>query len=286
LARRSGKIAVGATAVRNEIRRQRALLLIFASDFSTSARERLLAGAASKPPVLETGTMQEWGDFFGRDRVGVVAVTDVHFVTGIMQKIKPVESGFTEKFQLRNQMRIFRRQLNPARRKAMSERVISRLESLPVFRRARSIHTYVSFGDEVDTHALIHRLLREGRQVAAPRIEGASGELHHFFIRDFSQLQPGRFGILEPAPNPRTIAMPETFDMVLVPGLAFDREGNRLGLGKGYYDRFLAKVHAPKIALAFAFQMMKKISTEPHDQRVDMVITEKEVIDCAKAKLG
>jgi 5-formyltetrahydrofolate cyclo-ligase len=286
LAQRAGKVVVGSTAVRNEIRRRKALLLIFAADFSSSARERLLARTENRPPVLEIGTMQEWGHFFGRQQVGVIAVTDRHFVAGIMQKVKSLSSGsgLSEKIRLRDRVRAFRRQLDPAWKAAASRAIISRLESLPAFQLAQTIHTYVSWQNEVENHDLIRRLLQEGRRVAVPKIEPSGRQLQHYFITEFAELQPGAFGILEPVPDQSRIALPEEFDLVLVPGIAFDHFGNRLGLGKGYYDRFLAHIRALKIAPAFAFQIIEKVPAEPHDQRVDMIVTEKGVIECSQTK--
>ena len=140
-----------------------------------------------------------------------------------------------EKARLRAQIRRRRREFDPAARDRANRAIDFRLESLPILQRAHCVQTYVSLPQEVDTHALIRRLLR---------------------------------------------AATETFDLVLVPGLAFDRTGNRLGAGKGYYDRFLAGMKAPKIALAFAFQIVEPVPTAPHDQRVDMIVTEDEVITC------
>jgi 5-formyltetrahydrofolate cyclo-ligase len=139
----------------------------------------------------------------------------------------------------------------------------------------------VAWRNEVDTHDLIRRLLREGRLVAVPKVEPATNQLQHYFIADFSGLQEGAFGILEPSSDPGRLAAPSQFDLVLVPGLAFDRAGNRLGMGEGYYDRFLAQVHAPKIALAYDFQLAEKLPIERHDQRVNIIITEKEMIVCS-----
>jgi 5-formyltetrahydrofolate cyclo-ligase len=185
-----------------------------------------------------------------------------------------------EKDRLREQMRTLRRQLDPARKAAASQAIVSRLEALPVFQQARVIHTYVAWRNEVDTHDLIWRLLREGRRVAVPKVEPATGQLQHYFIANFSELQDGAFGILEPPPAPDRLAAPSQFDLVLVPGLAFDRAGNRLGMGKGHYDRFLAEVRAPKIALAYDFQLVEKLPVEAHDQRVAIIITEKNVLFC------
>jgi 5-formyltetrahydrofolate cyclo-ligase len=189
-------------------------------------------------------------------------------------------SAAFEKNLLREKMRALRRQLDPAWKAAASQAIVSHLEALPVFQQARVIHTYVAWRNEVDTHDLIRRLLREGRRIAVPKVETATGQLQQYFIADFSELQNGAFGILEPSPDPDRLAAPSQFDLVLVPGLAFDRAGNRLGMGKGHYDRFLAEVRTPKIALAFEFQLVEKLPVEAHDQRVNMIITEKNVLLC------
>jgi len=183
----------------------------------------------------------------------------------------------SEKERLRGRMRSWRRQIDSSWRDLTSATIISLLEALPIFQRAQIIQTYVALRHEVDTHELIRRLLRAGKQVAAPKVERGK-ELQQYFVKDFSELKPGAFGILEPPADPSRLAPPEQFDLVLVPGLAFDRAGHRLGAGKGYYDRFLAQIKAPKIALAFAFQIVAQIPLEAHDQRVDVIVTEKEII--------
>jgi 5-formyltetrahydrofolate cyclo-ligase len=185
-----------------------------------------------------------------------------------------------EKVLLREKMRALRRGVDPAWKASASEIAISRLQELPVFQQAQTIHTYVAWRNEVDNHNLIRRLLQEGRRVAAPKAERTNPELRHYFFTKFSELKSGAFGILEPEANPRRLAGLEQFDLVLVPGLAFGRAGNRLGFGKGHYDRFLAQVKSPKVALAFAFQVFGQIPKEPLDQQVDVIVTEQEVIWC------
>jgi len=180
---------------------------------------------------------------------------------------------------LRAQIRAPRRQMDSSWRDCASRTIVARLEALPVFQRAHCVQTYVALRHEVDTQALIPRLLQQGKRVAVPRVESGQ-ELQQYFIQDFSELQAGAFGILEPRPDPGRRVATASFDLVLVPGLAFDRAGHRLGAGKGYYDRFLAEIKAPKIALAFAFQLVDCVPVEAHDQRVDMIVTENEVIAC------
>lgn len=88
LAQRAGKVIVGTTAVENELRRPREILLIFAEDFSAATRGRLIAAAAQPPQVLQMGTMAEWGKYFGRQQVGVMAVADKNFAAGILAKVR------------------------------------------------------------------------------------------------------------------------------------------------------------------------------------------------------
>lgn len=183
------------------------------------------------------------------------------------------------KERLRVQIRARRREMDGDWREGASRTILSRLEALPVFQQARCVQTYVALRYEVNTHELIRRMLQEGKQVVVPRV-AAGNTLQQYFINDFSELQADAFGILEPPPNSSRFAAAESFDLVLVPGLAFDRAGHRLGAGKGYYDRFLAGIQVPKIALAFEFQLVERVPREPHDQRVDMIVTEDEVITC------
>lgn len=89
LAQRAGKVIIGTTAVESELRRSREILLIFAEDFSTATKAKLLATATRQPQVLQVGTMAEWGKYFGRQQVGVIAVIDKNFVAGILKKVQP-----------------------------------------------------------------------------------------------------------------------------------------------------------------------------------------------------
>lgn len=189
-------------------------------------------------------------------------------------------SVIAEKVWWRARIREQRRQLDPAWRDRASAQILAHVETLPVFQRARTFHTYVALPFEVDTHELIRRLLSRGQQVAVPKVE-RDNALHQFFITDLSALQAGVLGILEPVPEMSRRATLAQFDLIIVPGLAFDHAGNRLGAGKGYYDRFLAQVTAPKIALAFAFQIVENIPIAEHDQRVDMIVTEEGLIVCS-----
>jgi 5-formyltetrahydrofolate cyclo-ligase len=269
LARRARKIVVGHDAVQEALSRRQAALLILATDSSSSSSKHW-AEKYSGVPQIRVGTKGEWGEFWDRKEVGVMAVTDQNFAREIAKKT------------LRRQQRQIRRALPREQRERASVLIQQKLLPLEIYQRARSIHVYASWQDEVDTHALLGVMLHEGRRVALPKIQPQSRTLAHYFIDDIAALTPGAYGILEPhedrGAKPATAL--EVFDLVIVPGLAFDRRGHRLGYGVGYYDRFLLGISAPKVGFAFAAQIVNHVPAAPHDRRVDFIVTESEVIIC------
>lgn len=136
--------------------------------------------------------------------------------------------------------------------------------------------TYVALSDEVDTRELILKALALRKNVYAPRVLRKRKEIGIFQIRHpLKELRGGTYGIQEPGVANRSQGDPARLDLVIVPGLGFDRRGARLGRGGGYFDRFLLKAkRARKIGLAFREQMVRKIPTGCHDVRVDRVITD------------
>ena len=159
-----------------------------------------------------------------------------------------------------------------------SNKIESRLFCLEVYRKAKVIMFFASFNNEVFTHEMIKKSLKS-KTVIVPKV------LHHeiepSLIIDFDNLISGKFGIPEPIELMK-IAY-KNIDLVLVPGIVFEKEGNRIGYGFGYYDKFLRKVpKAVKIGLAFDFQIVDKIPNEKHDVPVDFIVTEKRVVECRK----
>jgi len=184
------------------------------------------------------------------------------------------------KEQLRQRAREKLAALTLAEARAGSAAIWERLSVLGEFSAAARLLIYVSTGNEVDTHGLIRQLLAMGREVSVPRFEPATQSYVASEVRDFdADLATGEFGILEP----RTEAIrPAAFDQigaVLVPGLAFDETGNRLGRGLGHFDRLLRQTGGVKIALAFDFQVLDEVPAEPHDARVDFIVTETRVVN-------
>ena len=157
-----------------------------------------------------------------------------------------------------------------------SKAIHAHLEGLSEYKKARVVHLFVPFGTEVDTRPILRQLWERGTQTIVPRV-APQRQLHHLRITCWDDLEPGFRDIPEPVTSCAEI-QPGRVDLVLVPGVAFDRDGGRLGYGGGYYDRFLDECPAPRVALAFALQVVNQVPQETHDLRVHRVVTEEGVI--------
>ncbi|MCC6486046.1 MAG: 5-formyltetrahydrofolate cyclo-ligase [Candidatus Hydrogenedentes bacterium] len=160
---------------------------------------------------------------------------------------------------------------------ARSRAVLARLPVLPEFMRAPLVLTYVASKDqEVDTRPLFRLLSGEGRSVGVPRVAGR-GAMEWRRVSGLSELAVGHFGIREPNDGaPLLESFPEG-TVVLVPGIAFTRQGDRIGYGGGYFDRFLSTFGGVSIGLAFDFQIVETFELEDHDIPVDIVVAESSV---------
>ena len=170
--------------------------------------------------------------------------------------------------QLRNQP--------PSERARKSGEILNQLSQLGAFKKSKVIMFYVSLGEEVDTSILLKTVLREGCTVTVPFVDKKNSFLLSVQISNpETDLIPGSYGILEPKQHLVKPFDLSRLDMVLVPGIAFDRKGHRLGRGKGYYDRFLKSLpdHIQTIGLAYDFQFMETIPVNDLDIAVQKVIT-------------
>lgn len=159
----------------------------------------------------------------------------------------------------------------------MAEQVEERLFSLPVLREAGVVLVFYSFGSEVPTDRIIKRLAEEGRTVLLPFMDG--GDMAAAELRPGDALTPTPYGPKEP--SHREPIDPARVDVVITPGLAFDRSGHRIGYGGGNYDRFLARLrpHATRIGIAFHVQILPAVPHGPSDEPVHFVVTDREVIE-------
>jgi len=158
-----------------------------------------------------------------------------------------------------------------------SVKIQEKLFNLQQYKQAKTIMFFVSFNSEVNTHEMIKDALKN-KIIVVPKV--VHHEIEPSIILDFDSLiQSGRFGILEPIELMKISY--KNINLVLVPGIAFDKNGHRVGYGFGFYDKFLARVpKAVKIGLCFDFQVVDEIPHEQHDVPVDLIVTEKRVIEC------
>jgi len=189
------------------------------------------------------------------------------------------------KNEIRNHIRQQRRNQSPSIIQRKSKAIWESLSSIQEFNRADTIAFYVSIAREreVDTTTMIEESLSLGKRICIPKVV-KNNALRFIEIRSMKDLNKGSFGILEPAGGSRIL--PQAIDLVIVPGVAFDKSGNRLGFGKGYYDKFLSKLEdgTPIIALAFDFQIVDSIPSSKNDVRVHKIITETRIVECLKHK--
>ena len=156
------------------------------------------------------------------------------------------------------------------RRLIRASHPLTKLSRHPRLAEARIVLLYSALPDEVPTLPLLNRLTTEGKTVLLPRVVSDTDmELRRY--TGPNDLEPGAFGIMEPTGELFTDY--DLIDVAVVPGMAFDREGHRLGRGKGYYDRFLAQLpHIYKIGICFPFQLVDKVPADAHDMLMDEVV--------------
>lgn len=177
----------------------------------------------------------------------------------------------SEKQELRKTVRLLKREYRQEQLATLSLAIIERLIMEPHFRKAKTVMLYCALPDEVDTRELLNHCIEKGKKVLLPKVTGETTmELRQYTGND--DLAVGAFGILEP--TGATFNAFDTIEVAVIPGMAFDSNGNRLGRGKGYYDRFLSMLPARiyKIGVCFDFQKFEHIPTATNDIQMDCVI--------------
>lgn len=177
-----------------------------------------------------------------------------------------------DKKELRRKIKNMRLMLTEAEKVAAAEYVFSKLEETPQFMMADHILVYHSLPDELTTHSFIEKWAGRKR-FYLPRVNGVNLDILPY---DKSRLELGSFHIEEPTGD--DLVDLDEIELIIIPAVAYDRKGNRLGRGKGYYDRLLQSTRATKIGVAYHFQLLDAIPAEPHDVPVDIVITDQTII--------
>lgn len=181
------------------------------------------------------------------------------------------------KEEIRNQIRLLKKKQTAISTDEQSGRIAGLLEQHPLFTQARRILLYHALPDEAQTECLIEKW-HPHKKIYLPVVCGENLKVCRF---QPGQLIKGNYGIWEPTPGEENTESLD-FDLIIVPGMAFDRKGHRLGRGKGYYDRLLAGSNTPTIGLCLDFQLLDTIPTAPHDISMDCVITPNAVYEREK----
>lgn len=174
-----------------------------------------------------------------------------------------------DKKTLRTQIREQKRAMTPEQIEKASQALAEQFLTLEVYRNAKTLYGYLPYNQEVRTVPILARALADGKQVAVPKVYG--DEMCFICLTDLTQVETGYAGIPEPIADEPIADDPAA--LVLMPGLAFDKEGHRIGYGGGFYDKFLnAEPTHPTVALCYAFQMVEDLPTEEFDVPVDRVL--------------
>ena len=180
----------------------------------------------------------------------------------------------TNKKMTRNTIKEMRLALKKEEVMECSKACVSKVLQFPELIEAKTVCVYMPTGNEIDTTEIIRYCKENGKRLAAPRVNGDTMEFYYF--TDETDMEQGAYDIWEPT---GTEAVEDEESLVIMPGVAFDLSCNRIGYGKGYYDRYLsAHPHMKKVALAYDFQIVGRIKREVHDVRPDVVVTESRVI--------
>ncbi|MBS4804302.1 MAG: 5-formyltetrahydrofolate cyclo-ligase [Clostridium sp.] len=179
-----------------------------------------------------------------------------------------------EKKDLRKIILNKRNSIDNNTKEEMDREIFNKLINLDLYKEAKNIFIYLSFGSEIDTKPIIDRALEEGKEVYIPKVYKINKEMRAIRLNTFEDLEKNSMGILEPKDDFNFIAK-EKIDLIIVPGAVFDFKGNRIGYGGGYYDRFLSNIKDKrnKIVLAYNLQIVDNIEAEEHDIKVDYIIT-------------
>jgi 5-formyltetrahydrofolate cyclo-ligase len=189
------------------------------------------------------------------------------------------ERAATEKDYLRVKLRHVRQSIPDEDRPRLVDQIEDAVFSLPGMEQAQTVMLFYSFGSEVGTHGMAARVLGAGKRLLLPFLDDGAG-MEAAEVRPGSALAQTSYGPREP--EHRVAVNPGEVDVVITPGLGFDRRGHRLGYGGGHYDRYLERMsgEALRVGVAFSVQIVRHVPVEARDQPVDVVVTDTEIINC------
>ena len=192
---------------------------------------------------------------------------------------------FDDKKALRRRILNERKNINIVEKEEMDNKILGKLYDSEYYRKSKKIFIYISYDSEINTKGIINKALEDNKKIYVPRTEFKTRIMDAVEIRSLDNLVESEYGILEPSINEPHID-PNELDLIIVPGVGFDRQGGRIGYGAGFYDRYFNKISEDniegiiKLALAYEFQTLEKVPMNEQDMPVDCIITENEVISC------
>ncbi|MBB6715336.1 5-formyltetrahydrofolate cyclo-ligase [Clostridium gasigenes] len=185
-----------------------------------------------------------------------------------------------EKKEFRNMIIKNRDSLSLVERNLNDNLILETLLKSKMYKESTNIFTFINYGSEVKTKIFIIKALEDGKRIFVPKTVSGTREMKAVEISSLDNLKPDNWGILEPKTFKGEIDK-QCLDLIIVPGVAFDKDGNRIGYGGGYYDRYFSGLNSriKKVVLAYDLQIVESLVTEKHDVTIDFIITEKEITE-------
>lgn len=209
------------------------------------------------------------------------------FPVRLLATIRTNPKMAASKDSLRRDILSRRRSLLPTWAQENSKVIVDKIVNWPQYKKAQRVMFYLAMVDEPSMDELISDALKTGKTVAVPHMGSKYGLMDAAVINSLDELVFGRLNLRVPNPDKLVVSDPNSLDLILVPGVAFDPRGVRLGMGAGYYDRFLQKAcHAQMAGICWDFQLVSDLPQEVHDIPVQWIITEERLITvCGKGKM-
>ena len=186
------------------------------------------------------------------------------------------------KKKLRSNCKEARRNMDVTKKAAIDRKIQNKLLNLWMVRNASSVLTYVSTPIEVSTEYFINELFKRGKTVAVPKCENDKGDMSFYVIHSVDELENGYFGVKEPVPENCEMLTDFENSVCIVPAFLFDSSGYRLGYGKGFYDRFIAKYPGKTVGICYDENVIASLMHGKYDRTVDYIITEKQILTTIK----
>ena len=190
----------------------------------------------------------------------------------------PVKNIKQRKLEIRNICKKFRNNLSAEKKQQLDLILQEKFLQTEEYKNTKTLLAFVSKDIEINTEKIIEQALADGKTLALPKCK-EENLMDFYIVNSLSQLKEGYYGLLEPDPEKCTILKDTANTICLVPGLAFDREGYRIGFGKGYYDRFLLDYNGVTVGMCYAKCVHESLPKGYYDRPIDILITEKYKID-------